>query len=151
MSDIRIGPEGPEGPRGRRGHRGPTGPTGSTGSTGQTGSTGPTGATGPTGSTGFPPVLAAAVVNGGTSLYSRQSGFLGAGPDHPAVGEFHLHLANPPADLGNLVVAPGLISSGGLTGEIAWIFSGTNEVVIFTADSAGTHTDRNFSVVVYVL
>jgi len=138
-----------EGERGKRGHRGHDGSDGATGPTGPTGSTGPTGATGNSG--GFPPVIAAAVVGAGGTLFSRQSGFVGAGPvSHPAVGEYHLQLANPPADLNNLVVAPALVGIS-VNGEIAWIFNGADEIIIWTSDSAGVPEDANYSLVVYDL
>ena len=158
MSDIRVNPEtrGPRGPRGHRGERGPTGPTGSvgTGPTGPTGLTGPTGATGATGATGpagFPPVIAAASVNGGTSLYSHQTGFVGGGPTHPATGQYVLTLAAPPADLNFLVVAPSIIASVGTPGEITWTFSGSNQILISTFDGTGVAANQNFALVVYDL
>lgn len=157
--------EGERGERGKRGHRGrdgdtgPTGPTGpSDGPTGPTGPTGAPGATGPTGSTGatgsqtFPPVIAAASVLGGVApAYGAQTGFTGP-IGHPAVGEYHLQLTNPPASLANLVVAPAIVGNGGANGEISWFISGLDEIIIFTADSAGAHVDTlNFSLVVYDL
>jgi hypothetical protein len=96
-------------------------------------------------------VIAAAVVGAGGTLFSRQSGFVGLGPvSHPAVGEYHLQLSNPPADLNNLVVAPALVGVG-VDGEIAWFPNGPDEVVILTSDSAGVPEDANYSLVVYDL
>ena len=144
-----TGATGNTGATGATGLTGSTGATGATGATGNTGATGATGNTGATGEAGFPPVIAAATVNGGTSLYSRQTGFVDPGPSHPATGEYHLQLSSPPLDLLNLVVAPAI--SGLVPGEISWIINGIDEIIVFTFNSAGVATDQNFSVVVYDL
>jgi hypothetical protein len=90
-------------------------------------------------------------VNGtGVPVYSHQTGFVGAGPAHPATGEYHLQLSSPPADITFLVVAPGLLSIG-VPGEITWVFNGVDEIIVFTFNSAGVATDKSFSVVVYDL
>jgi hypothetical protein len=96
-------------------------------------------------------VIAAATVAGGPSLYNRQAGFVGAGPGHPATGQYTLILSNPPADLNNLVVAPAIIAPIGTPGEITWTFNGTNEIDISTFNGAGVATNQNFSLVVYDL
>jgi hypothetical protein len=96
-------------------------------------------------------VIAAATVNGGTSLYQRQSGFVGTGPIHTPPGIYTLTLANPPADLTFLVVAPAIVEIGGFPGEITWAFSGTNQIIINTFNGTGVAADQNFSLVVYDL
>jgi hypothetical protein len=94
-------------------------------------------------------VIAAATVNGGTSLYSRQTGFVGAGPTHPGTGQYVLTLSHPPADLTFLVVAPAIIAAVGAPGEITWTFSGANQILISTFGGTGVAADQNFSLVVY--
>jgi len=157
MSDVKVGPVGSSdnddvhrrhGPTGPIGPTGPTG-SGSTGPTGSTGSTGPTGTTGPSGSAPFPTLIAAAsVING---AYLKQTGFAGV-IDHPSTGEWHLHLASPPADITNIVVAPGVMSPAGVLGQVDWYFGAVDVIVIYTAtNNTGALADRDFSVVVYDL
>ena len=182
--DGPTGPEGQVGPPGRRGATGPTGagatgPTGATGRTGSTGPTGPcctgptgptgpegstgptgpagaTGATGATGSIGFPPIIAAATVNGvaapapAPASYSSETGFEGP-VGHPSTGRYALQLENPPADLSFLVVVATLLSPIPAAGEIEWFFTNPDTIIIRTFNSAGVSTDKSFSVVVYDL
>jgi hypothetical protein len=149
MSDTKVAPasRGPRGPRGPSGYIGATGPTGSAGAAG---SAGTAGATGPTGAAGFPPAIAAAVVNGGVPSFVSETGFTGA-PVSGSPGQYTLTLANPPANLNNLVVAPAIIDLTGTPGEIVWSVNGPNQIIIFTFSGTGVATARNFSLVVYNL
>ena len=90
-------------------------------------------------------------MNGGTSLYLSQTGFTGAGPTNPATGQYILTLAQPPADLTKLVVAPAIFDVGGNPGEIVWAFNSPNQIFIFTFSGTGVAAAKNFSLVVYNL
>lgn len=93
------------------------------------------------------PVIAAARVNSGYSFLS-QVGFTGIVPFTP-VGVYSLTLANPPADINNLVADAAQV--GVAAGALTVAFGAPNIVTVFSRDLAGGLMARDLTVVVYDL
>ena len=93
------------------------------------------------------PLIAAALVEDDGTFIS-QRGFTGI-VHVPASGLYVLTLANPPADLNNLVVE--VTQGGTVAGQEAASFGLPDLINVRTFDAAGVLTDRIFMITVYDL
>lgn len=94
-------------------------------------------------------LVAAAVVNTGSSTFVAEKGFSGL-PSKTSPGVWSLTLATPIAIGANVVAEPAI--GGGLPGFITWSSIGiggdASNILIRTFDTTGTPADRDFSVTV---